>query len=444
MQITLFSGFSKEANSTKQPTGGTTISCYLKDNCSVIHPVFILDRTDFSINYVGWGSRYYYVDDIVSIRNTTIELHCTVDPMATFKSEIGASSQFVTRSASQFDPYILDGLYPAENRASVVSTSLSGINIVGTGSYVMGVCNDKGNGVRFYNLTASTFSQLMTFMFTGLWLDAPASEISLQLQRELVNPMQYIVSVQWFPFSIGGTTEEISFGYWDSGIYAEYIGDSIRNQFFSTTITVPRHPQSAVRGKYLNGSPFTRHMMNFYTWGSFPIDPIYYVDDGTCALVVNIDTYTGLGVLAVSDPGGKQIFKGVAQCGVPIQLSQVTQNLLGAGISALGSVASAVTGNALGFASNIANAVHALQPQLSSTGAQGSNAGWQALPTLVSTFYQLTSEDNEHNGRPLMQRKTINTLSGYIQVENPDIDIVGTTYEKDMISNYMKSGFYYE
>ena len=444
MQITLFSGFSKEANSTKQPSGGTAISCFLKDNTSVIHPVFILDRTDFSINYVQWGSRYYFVDDIVSIRNTTIELHCTVDPMATYKTAIGGSSQYVTRAAGAYDPYILDALYPAENRVNVSSTSLSGIGIVGTGSYVMGVVNDKGTGVRFYNLTASVFEQLMTFMFTGLWLDAPLTEISLQLQRELVNPFQYIVSIQWFPFSIGGTTEEISFGYWDSGIYAEYIGDSIRNQFFSTTITVPRHNQAAARGKYLNGSPYTRHMMNFYTWGSFPIDPVYFVDDGTCAIVVNIDTYTGIGKLAVSDPSGINIFSGVAQCGVPIQISQVTQNLLGAGLSVIGTVASVATGNALGIASNIANAIHSMLPQLSTAGAQGSNAGWQALPTLVSTFYQLTSEDNEHNGRPLMQRKTINTLSGYIQVENPDVDIVGTTYEKDMITSYMRSGFYYE
>lgn len=58
MQITLFSGFSKEHNSTKQPTGGTAVNCYLKDNTSLINPVFILDSADFSVNYVQWGSRY--------------------------------------------------------------------------------------------------------------------------------------------------------------------------------------------------------------------------------------------------------------------------------------------------------------------------------------------------------------------------------------------------
>ena len=43
-----------------------------------------------------------------------------------------------------------------------------------------------------------------------------------------------------------------------------------------------------------------------------------------------------------------------------------------------------------------------------------------------------------------MQRKVINTLSGFIMAENPDVDIVGTVAEKDEIVSYIQSGFYYE
>ena len=52
MQITIFSGFSKEHNSTKQPSGGTVVNCYLKDDTSLINPVFVLDSANFSVNYV--------------------------------------------------------------------------------------------------------------------------------------------------------------------------------------------------------------------------------------------------------------------------------------------------------------------------------------------------------------------------------------------------------
>ena len=40
MNITYYTNFSKRINSTKQPTGGTTISCRLKAPCSVERPVF--------------------------------------------------------------------------------------------------------------------------------------------------------------------------------------------------------------------------------------------------------------------------------------------------------------------------------------------------------------------------------------------------------------------
>lgn len=445
MQITLYSGFSKEHNSTKQPTGGSSVTCYLKENCSLIHPAFILDGASFSTNYVQWGNRYYFVDDVVSIRNSTVELHCSVDPLASWKTEIGASSQYVTRSASAYDPYCLDNLYPSENRCDVSSTALSGIGIVGTGAYVVGVVTAGGSGVKFYQMTPSTFASFMSFMFGGNWLDAPLTELSKELQKELVNPFQYITSVMWYPFTVsGGISEYIKFGYWESDIIAEYIGTAIRNQFFSTTINIPRHTQSATRGKYLNGSPYTRHQINMYVWGSFPIDPTYFIDSGTCALVVNIDMYTGVGVLSVSDPSGITIHRSVAQCGVPIQVSQITQSLINVGVNTVGAVASAVMGNPIGIASNIASAIYGIMPQLITEGAQGSNSGWMALPTLVSTFYILVSEDNTRNGRPLMANRTINTLSGYIQVENPDVDIPATTYEKDQIMSFMQSGFYYE
>ena len=52
--------------------------------------------------------------------------------------------------------------------------------------------------------------------------------------------------------------------------------------------------------------------------------------------------------------------------------------------------------------------------------------------------------DREHLGSPLMAKRTINTLSGYVQVERPDVDIIGTVQEKDEIVAYMQGGFYYE
>ena len=65
MVIEAYSGFTKKPNSTKQPSGsGTQLDVRLKENCSVLNPIFIVNGYNLSHNYIKWGSRYYFIDDI--------------------------------------------------------------------------------------------------------------------------------------------------------------------------------------------------------------------------------------------------------------------------------------------------------------------------------------------------------------------------------------------
>ena len=452
MQITLFSSFSKEANSTKQPSGGTAVSCFLKDNTSIIHPVFILDRTDFSINYVQWGSRYYFVDDIVSIRNTTIEVHCTVDPMATYKTAIGASSQYVTRSASAYDEYIIDGLYPATVHTQFEKFTLDLGLSNQSGTFIVGMVNKNSTasgGITYYLMTADMFAQFLAFLYGGSWLDAPLTELSLQLQKELVNPFQYIVSCMYIPydcFGVSQTFENYMFGYWEDTMHAsEIITPASRYLNLIASATVPRHPQNSIRGAYMNSNPFTRMTLLCYGFGTIPLDPQNFIDNDRLTLQLTVDKCTGTGQLRISNTGDDNaILQLSGQIGVPMQISQITQNMTGFGLSSVASVLSAVSMNPMGIASGLISATQALMPQMQTQGSVGSGVFYNFIPQVTMQYKLLTTYDTEHLGRPLMQRRTINTLSGFIQVENPDVDIVGTTYEKDLIASYMRSGFYYE
>ena len=113
MEIKAFSGFSKKHNSTKQPSGsGKTLSVKLKENTSVLYPHFFINDYSFSYNNIQWGSRYYFVDDIISISHGMAEYVCSFDALATFKEAIGSSVQYVLRSASSYNLSIIDGKYP--------------------------------------------------------------------------------------------------------------------------------------------------------------------------------------------------------------------------------------------------------------------------------------------------------------------------------------------
>ena len=451
MQITIFSGFSKEHNSTKQPTGGTDVSCYLKDDTSLIRPVFVLESGNFSVNYVQWGNRYYFVDDVVSIRNGAVELHCSVDALASWKTQIGSSSQYVVRSSSAYDEYIVDSMYPADVRTSIQTVEVDlGLDVNNT-SYVLGVVNSESNasgGITYYCMTAGMLSQLMGYMFGGNWLHAPLTEVSLELQKELVNPFQYIVSCMAFPFDVfdaGFPTEMIKFGYWTSEMASYIIPGSGRYKNSFAGVQVPRHPQSNIRGAYLNSAPFTRMSLSAYGFGTCALDPQDFVSNTQLSLNLLVDKYTGTGKLRISNTGdGNTLFELNGQIGVPIQISQITQNLVNAGLSGVATAVSALAGNPLGVASGITSAVQSLMPQIHTAGSVGSMVNFIKKPILTMQFKNLVTVDNEHLGRPLMQRRTINTLSGYMQIENPDVDIPATATEKDTIVNFMRSGFYYE
>lgn len=437
---------SKKLNSTKQPLGsGTTVSATLKDNTSVLNPTFIIKTFDLSKNYIKWGSRYYFVDDIVILSNDHAEYVCRTDVLATFKSEIGSSAQYVLRAASAYNPYALDMKYPAQASAILSNISLSGLAVDSTGLYVLGVIGSGStNTVTYYTMGESNFQQLMIALFDDTYLNA--ADVSVELQKELVNPFQYIVSCYWFPFTatqMAGDMAQIKFGWWDSGVYGGKLSESQRVVSLEQTFELPRHPQAGTRGIYLNDAPYTRYMLNCYSFGSIPIDPAPFVANNAGAIEIDVDIFTGVAQMYVATQSSR-LFTEISQFGVPIQINQNTANVIGGALSLAGGLVGIAYGNYVGAAQGILSAVESAFPQVQSKGANGSKVAFMQTPNIVASFRNLVEEDNTQIGRPLCQQKTISTLSGYILCEDADLDSAGSAMEKEQIINFLNSGFYYE
>lgn len=81
---------SKRYNSTAQPSLSNSFTCKLKSPTSLHDPIFeVIGLTDGTIyNYASFGSYYYWVDDIIQVTNQISEVHCHLDPLATYKSSI--------------------------------------------------------------------------------------------------------------------------------------------------------------------------------------------------------------------------------------------------------------------------------------------------------------------------------------------------------------------
>ena len=110
MVIKVFTDFTKRKNSTRQPAGGQDINCVLKEDTSILRPVFILNTPVANYTYVQAFRNYYFVSDVVNLDANRCEVHCVLDVLATYKADIAAYPAFVERSASYFDEYINDPL----------------------------------------------------------------------------------------------------------------------------------------------------------------------------------------------------------------------------------------------------------------------------------------------------------------------------------------------
>lgn len=453
MVIEAYSGFSKKPNSTKQPSAsGTSLTVHLKENCSVLNPIFIVHGYNLSHNYIKWGVRYYFIDDIIILSNEHAEYVCRTDVLATFKSDIGSSTQFVTRANSAYNSLVIDTKYPTYANTSVENVSFDTLHseFANGGSFVIGVQNGESfesAGVSYYALTDLEMQQLLAFMFGGTWLNA--ADISQDLQKELVNPFQYIDSIIWYPFDIPNsdvpfTPSSIKFGFWDSQIAGCLLNANNASKGFAQQITIPSHPQAS-RGVYLNGYPFTRLSLDCYSFGTISVDSSIFAGVQSLTLGLSVDFLTGMGKMTLrAGSNAKLIHKEYAQIGVPTKISQVTQSLVGMGANVVAGAVGLAYGNVVGFAQGVLSGLASLMPQMTSSGTNGTKTAFVNAPTLIITRQTLVDEDRTQFGRPLCTPYTIGSLSGYIECENADLDSAASLPEKDQIMSYMNSGFYYE
>ena len=458
-----FYTFSKKVNSTKQPIGqGTDHSIILKAASSIINPIIELDLglssspAAYNYCYIQEFNRYYFVSDwVFNERLWTARL--TVDPLASFKTQIGAYSGYVLRSASASDGDIIDLLYPALTK---ITTSGSDTNQdpswdddFGGGSFVVGIMGkdngQNGGAITYYSASGSAMRALCNYLLDDANYQS-ITDIETDLLKCIFNPMQYIVSCMWLPFTPAATNGSCYVGWWDlsgSGLHPLTSG---MKWSLSMVYNIPKHPKATARGNYLNAAPYSMYNLFAGPFGVIPIDTKYLLGKTQLNTYVRVDCVTGSGKLIIEDSSGNVLEEHFAQVGVPIQMGQ---NLLNQGAvsgvtgGVMNTVGAALSGNPLSMLSSgletIGSAAALSQSVPSTVGGNGS-CTFKDQWRLVGRFLDVADEDNTSRGRPLCKTRTISTLSGYILCSDADPDIPCTDTEQAQIVSFMNGGFYYE
>jgi len=476
-----FYTFSKRENSTKQPTGGAQYNILLKDDCSITNPVITLSGPNprqYNYAYIQDFGRYYFVNDWVCNHNGLWTAHLSVDVLATYKTEIGASTEYVLRSASQFDGDIIDSLYPT--KPAITSTHSTPVQpfTAGTMRFIVGIINDvstaKIGALTYYVLTSLQFGALLNFMFGNAdyaaWIDPSTGQVvDDSYAKAQFNPIQYITECFAIPYvpqdAISGVP--LHFGWYipvvsGTTLAAPAIDPShMIWDLASHNHTRANHPDAATRGNYLNGAPFTQLYLKAGPFGEIIIDSNLIQNNTGISLDIKGD-FMGQMIMDITSYGGegagKFISRERANVKMPFPIAQVNNNpiqfyssflsMIPSGAAMIGSIATGNVIGALGSAvqieSGVMSATKAMAGQVQKSGAQS------AIIEAFQSFYMVTKtslvcdDDNVHRGRPLCKPVQISTLSGYILVSDADLEISGTYEENQKVKGYMNSGFYYE
>lgn len=120
MDIKLYYNSSDNRCISKQLQNELSITGVLREETSIINPIItIKNLTPIRYNYVYIPEfkRYYYINNIESVRNNIWRLHLQVDPLMSFKGDILALKVVVDKQSllENGDEYIDDGSLVSEN-----------------------------------------------------------------------------------------------------------------------------------------------------------------------------------------------------------------------------------------------------------------------------------------------------------------------------------------
>lgn len=482
-----FGIFSKRRNSTKQPVSlSDSRTVTLKEKCSQDRPIFICTGNNFNYNYCIWDSKYYFIDEIISLKNNMIEIHCVMDALATYKAYILASTQFVSYSSLSGGSWLPDTRIPILKQTNVSSQSASMAGLFNSnGFYVLSFVGKTGCELVCVN--KSTLNRLIAEIQNwqddginavvnddmGLNYDFTTIENALEslgkmsiqtgfIGNAYANAPNCIRSCIWVPFLLSA---------FSGGAKAIYLGD------YDTTES----------GFELNASPTTGSVTvsipwHYSDWRRGICEDVYLylplvgmiqlsADSLTHASSITIQySATGTdGVVCYRVVSGGEVigtYGGQCSANYPIGINQqasagqianaavggaekMVNAAINSSISPI-SASAAVAGVALeGVAATYEVSNVSASRNLTCLGGIGGGAGvGLSLDIVCYTVSHPThinpSDMGATMGLPTMKPVLLSTLSGFCQCSNAHVDAPATAGELDALDYYLNSGFYIE
>lgn len=251
----IFGKTSKRINSISQTyTPVITTNVLLKEPCSVVAPIFLVKQNYATLrecNYAQYAGFYYYITDVVSVRNKHVEVRCSRDPLASFANDIkNAYAYCLYADKAHCDPYLDDprmtpDVLLAHDENMGETNLINDENLFSNnGTVIMRTYCDLNlntSGVVTWAMTFADFNNMIRGMNSVVKNDFNTlTAVEDILKKGFTNIFSngswkdHILDCYWVPTNIGkfsgGTSAHVGFGAYESP-YEAYVVSNFINLY---------------------------------------------------------------------------------------------------------------------------------------------------------------------------------------------------------------------
>lgn len=100
----------------------------LKEETSVVRPTILIERSTYpecNYAYISQFKRYYFVTEIVSVRNNLWAISMECDVLNTYKTGIKKCVGFVDRCEVGYNPMVIDNLVTVTSEVDIETIALN-------------------------------------------------------------------------------------------------------------------------------------------------------------------------------------------------------------------------------------------------------------------------------------------------------------------------------
>lgn len=479
MSHTIYAGsVAKRKNSTLQPTLTASYDVLLKTPTSLHTPTFTISAASFPYNYLKWDDRYYFVTDVTARNNGLWEVSAVVDVLATFKTEILATTAYVLYD-SVSNTELPDNRLPMKTTKAVQTASAACPFTVDQGCYILSITGSN-NSTGVYKISAGDLAALiddLSDVYDNLF-DYESTHPAPSPPTGSINVSDWVQYwTEWFAwmwesvkypitqlFGSGNIPENLRdcrYIPFDVGITGAanpiYLGTFRTKQSFGKLITETIHRTATVSipwqaSDFRRRSPYTEIYLYLPYIGMIKLSSENLIGQSSVTVAYTLALRDG-GLICTISSGGEILgqYSGNVGASVPVGISNVSlPKVAGSMIAGVGTALSG-TGAAGAAAVGMAalNFQESITPNFSCIGGLDGIAAIGAEQNIIcyTVFHDTIAAPNQNLqviGAPTMCSKALATLTGFCQCLDAHVAAAGEAQELEEIDNFLNSGFYIE